>query len=246
MSKKGSRKQRVNLIKQIEKKRESKLLVYFCADRPPRGAGSQISSDAVRPLYDHLLAIAPKKIEKLDLFLYSIGGMVEAPWRIVSMLREFCERLTVIIPYKAYSAATLIALGTDEVIMGKKGELSPIDPTMRTIMPIPGVAQPMPIEFGVEDISSYLTFIKEVSGLTDQMALSQLINLLADKIAPPILGSIQRMHSHIRLIGRKLLSLHKPPMEEGRITSIVQALTEKMYAHGHVSEGKRQKKSDYK
>ncbi len=226
-----SRETRVNLIKQIEGKRKSKLLVYFCGDRHP--AGSQIAPDAVRPLYDHLLAIAPTELKRLDLFLYSIGGMVEAPWRIVTMLREFCEKLTIIIPYKAYSAATLISLGSDEIIMGKKGELGPIDPNLRIVMALSGSAQPMPTEFGVEDISSYLTFIKEVSGLTDQTALAQSINTLADKISPPILGSIQRMHSHIRLIARKLLSLSKPPMEESRITSIVQALTEKMYAHGH-------------
>jgi len=149
------------------------------------------------------------------------------------MLREFCEKLTIIIPYKSYSAATLIALGADEIIMSKKGELSPIDPILEMVMPLPGTKQPMPARFGVEDILSYLVFIKEVAGLTDQSALAQSIKVLADTLSPPVLGSIQRMHSHIRLIARKLLSLSKPPMEEGRITSIVQALTEKMYAHGH-------------
>jgi hypothetical protein len=231
MSTESPREERVNLMKQIEQKRKSKVLVYFCADRHP--AGSQISADAARTLYEHLLAIAPTKLKNLDLFLYSIGGMVEAPWRIVTMLREFCEKLTVIIPYKAYSAATLIALGSDEIIMSRKGELGPIDPTLHAVMPIPGSPQPMPIEFAVEDISSYIIFIREVAGLTDQSALGTSIAALADKIPPPILGSIQRMHSHIRLVARKLLSLCKPPMEERRITSIVQALTEKIYAHGH-------------
>jgi len=227
----SSREERVNLIKQIEEKRKSKLLIYFCADRHP--AGSQIASDAVRPLYEHLLAIAPQKITNLDLFIYSIGGMIEAPWRIVTMLREFCEKLAVIIPYKAYSAATLIALGADEIVMGKKGELSPIDPILEVVMRPPGLEQPMPAKFGVEDIMSYITFIRDTSGLTDQSAIVRLISLLADKISPPIIGSIQRMHSHIRLIARKLLSLAQPPIEESRITSIVQALTEKIYAHGH-------------
>jgi len=231
MSQDSSRQGSIDLIKQIEQRRKSRVLVYFCADRPP--SGSQIAPDAVRPLYDQLLTIAPTKLKNLDLFLYSVGGMVEAPWRIVTMLREFCEKFTIIIPYKSYSAATLIALGSDEIIMSTKGELGPIDPTLHAVMPMPGVAQPMPIQFGVEDISSYITFVKEVSGLTDQAALAQTVTLLADKISPPILGSIQRMHSHIRLIARKLLSLCRPPIEETRITSIVQALTEKMYAHGH-------------
>lgn len=226
-----SREERVKLLEAIEEKRGSKVLVYFCADRPI--SGSQVASDAVRPLYEHLLAIAPSpKIKIIDLYLYSIGGRVEAPWRIVSMLREFCKKLGVIIPYKAYSAATLIAMGSDEIVMGRKGELSPIDPSL---MMIPGGGPPQKQQLtrlGVEDVFSYLTFIKE-AGLTDQTALSQSISILAEKLSPQVLGLIQRARTHIRLVGRKLLSLRQPPLEERRIDTIVQALTEKMYAHGH-------------
>jgi len=225
------REERIKLLEAIEEKRGSKVLVYFCADRPI--AGSQVSSDAVRPLYEHLLAIAPSsKIEVIDLYLYSIGGRVEVPWRIVPMLREFCRKLGIIIPFKAYSAATLIAMGSDEIFMGKKGELSPVDPSL---MMLPG-GQPAPEEqptsLGVEDVFSYLTFIKE-AGLTDQTSLAQSVCILAEKLTPQVLGSIQRARDHIRLIGRKLLSLCQPPLEERRIETIVQALTEKMYAHGH-------------
>ena len=214
----------------IEEKRGSKVLVYFCADRPM--AGSQVASDAVRPLYEHLLAIAPSpKIKIIDLYLYSIGGRVEAPWRIVTMLREFCKKLGVIIPYKAYSAATLIAMGSDEIFMGRKGELSPIDPSL---MMLPGGVPPPKqlTRLGVEDVFSYLTFIRE-AGLTDQSALAQSAGILAEKLTPQVLGSIQRARTHIRLIGRKLLALCQPPLEERRIDTVVQALTEKMYAHGH-------------
>lgn len=225
------REERIKLLEAIEEKRGSKVLVYFCADRPI--AGSQVSSDAVRPLYEHLLAIAPSpKIKIIDLYLYSIGGRVEVPWRIVPMLREFCKKLGIIIPFKAYSAATLIAMGSDEIFMGKKGELSPVDPSL---MMLPG-GQPspkqQPTSLGVEDVFSYLTFIKE-AGLTDQTSLAQLVCILAEKLTPQVLGSIQRARDHIRLIGRKLLSLCQPPLEERRIETTVQALTEKMYAHGH-------------
>lgn len=225
-----SRKERIKLLEAIEQKRKSKVLVYFCADRPIQG--SQVATDAIRQLYEHLLAIAPsQKIELLDLYLYSVGGMVEAPWRIVPMLREFCNKFNTIIPYKAYSAATLIAMGSDEIVMGRKSELSPIDPSL---MMVPG-GQPLPQQptrLAIEDVFSYLVFIKE-AGLTDQGALSQSISILSEKLTPQVLGSIQRARSHIRLVGRKLLALCQPPLEERRIDAIIQALTEKMYAHGH-------------
>lgn len=190
-----SRKDRLKLIEKIEELRNSKLLVYFCGDRPLVPAN--IANDAIRPLYDHLLALTSgkEKIKTIDLFLYGIGGRLEVPWRIVTMIREFCENFNVIVPYKAYSAATLIALGADKIIMGKKGELSPIDPTLHVIVPEGAQPPPLPREIGVEDISSYITFMKERVGLTDQDALVQTITILAEKLTPVILGQVQRAYS---------------------------------------------------
>jgi len=230
----NSRESRLEIIRNIEGARGSKLLVYFCGDRP--GIPANIAGDAIRPLYDHLCTFATpgNKVELIDFYMYALGGRMEVPWRIATMLREFCESLNVIIPYKAYSAATLIALSADKIIMGRKGELSPIDPTLHLI--IPEEERPrmrLPPEIGVEDISAYITFVKERAGLTDQTALAKSIEILADKLTPPLLGQVQRSYSHIRLIARKLLSLCRPPLEERRIATIIEALTEKMYLHGH-------------
>src|SRR5574341_883633 len=114
----------VNLIEDLEKKRGSKVIVYFTGDRQP--FGSRIADDAVRPLYEHLLNFDFKGEQKImDLFIYSRGGDVSVPWRVASMIREFCEEFNVLVPYKAQSAATRLALGADNIIMGKKAELGP-------------------------------------------------------------------------------------------------------------------------
>jgi hypothetical protein len=185
-------------------------------------------------MYDHLLAFSSSGslLEQIDLFLYSVGGRMDVPWRIVTMIREFCRRLNVIVPYKAYSAATLIALGADKIVMGRKGELSPIDPALQVLSP-EGIPSRLPPQIGVEDIASYITFIKERAGLTDQAALAQSINILAQEVTPPVLGQIQRAHSHIRLVGSKMLGLCQPRIEERQARTIVEALTEKIYLHGH-------------
>lgn len=126
----GDRKSRGELIKKIEAKRKSGVIVYFTADRQP--FGSRIAEDAVRPLYDQLLSLAERKPppKSIDLFLYSRGGDVGVPWRISSMIREFCTQYAVLIPYRAQSAATLLCLSADDIVMGKKAELGPIDPTL--------------------------------------------------------------------------------------------------------------------
>jgi ATP-dependent protease ClpP protease subunit len=219
--------ERKNLIKQIQQIKGSKVIVYFTGDRVPISA--RIAEDAVRPLFEHILSIG--RNEKIDLFLYSRGGDVSVPWRIVSMFREFCNEFSILIPYKAHSAATLISLGGDKIVMGKKAELSPIDPTL-VKMAIGEIAG-QPQEISVEDVNSYITFIKERANINDQLALAQMVSILANNITPLTLGSVNRQNSHIRLVARKLLTSRKEKLEEAKINSIIETLTEKIYSHGH-------------
>jgi len=226
-----SREYRMGLIDKIEELRGSNVLVYLTGDRQP--IGSRIAEDAVRPLYKHLLASSQAATgrHKVDLFLYSRGGDVSVPWRIVTMIREFCQEFGVLIPYKAHSAATMISLGADQIVMGKKAELSPIDPTL--VRATVGEATVPPPEISVEDVSSYISFMRERANISDQTALAQVVSQLASHLTPLTLGSVNRQYSHIRLVARKLLTSRNEKIEEGRIGTIIDALTEKMYSHGH-------------
>lgn len=227
------REERQALIREIEELRDSRVLVYFAGDRPL--AGTQIADDVVRPMYDHLQNIdkISSSPRRLDLYLYSVGGVMETPWKIVTMLREFCDELHVVIPYKAYSSATLLAIGADKIWMTRKAELGPIDPSL-TFEPSPDRPAPFLLrDLGVEDVASYVKFLRNRAGLTDQSALAGAIGTLAEQLTPTLLGRIERIYSHIRLVARKLLSLCQPPLDEAKVTSIVEALTEKSYIHGH-------------
>ncbi|MDP3106034.1 MAG: hypothetical protein Q8M95_15685 [Candidatus Methanoperedens sp.] len=225
------RNERIELIQKIQKYRGSKVLVYFTGDRRP--IPSIIAEDAVLLLYNHLLALQSLEpiTKKIDLFLYTRGGDVSVPWRVVTMIREFCNEYSVLIPYKAYSAGTMITLGADKIVMGKKAELSPIDPTL--MKAVNKEASAPPSEISVEDVSSYISFMRERANITDQSALAQVVSQLANHLTPLTLGSVNRQYSHIRLVARKLLMSRKEKIEEGRAGTIIEALTEKMYSHGH-------------
>ncbi len=225
------RNKRVELIQRIQELRGSKVLVYFTGDR--HQLPSQIAEDAVLPLYKHLLALiaSEPKTEKMDLFLYTRGGDVSVPWRVVTMIREFCNEFSVLIPYKAHSAGTMIALGADRMVMGKKAELSPIDPSL--VRAANREATAPPSEISVEDVSSYISFMRERANITDQSALAQVVSQLANHLTPLTLGSVNRQHSHIRLVARKLIMSRKEKIEESRVGNIIESLTEKMYSHGH-------------
>lgn len=220
---------RKNLIAALEDKRCSKVIVYFTGDRQPFGA--RIAEDAVRPLYDHLQSLEFSGRKKLDLFLYSRGGDVSVPWRIASMIREFCDEFNVLVPYKAQSAATLLSLGADNIVMGRKAELGPIDPTL--VKATAGEAVAPPQEISVEDVNSFLSFVRERANINDQVALAQMVGNLISQISPLTLGSVNRQSSHIRLVARKLLTSRKEKIDEEKISAIIETLTEKIYSHGH-------------
>ncbi len=222
---------RQNLIRQLEASRNSRVLTYVLSDR--QGATAQIAEDAVRPLYDHLRAMG--RVPSIDLFLYSVGGFTDVPWRIVTMIREYADRFGVIVPYKAMSAATMIALGADEIVLGPKGELGPIDPQLSVQHGREG-GTPVQEQLSVEDIMSYLRLLRERVGLSDQAALAAPVAILAQKLDPWILGQINRAHSHIRTVARKLLtarSAQGTPLDEQKIGVIIETLAEKTYQHGH-------------
>jgi hypothetical protein len=115
--------------------------------------------------------------------------------------------------------------------MGKKAELGPIDPVL--LKEVIGESAVPPAEISVEDVNSYITFLKERANITDQSALMQLVSILANYLTPLTLGSVNRQNSHIRLVARKLLTYKKEKPEEAKINSIIETLTEKIYSHGH-------------
>ena len=64
----------------------------------------------------------------LDLIIHSPGGSAEAAESLVEYLRERFGHIRVFVPVAAMSAATMMALAADELVMGQHSQLGPIDP----------------------------------------------------------------------------------------------------------------------
>ena len=62
--------ERLPLYHELEKLRQSKVLVYCTSDRP--NLNTQIASDILNPFTEHLDQIGD--VEKISLFLYTRGG----------------------------------------------------------------------------------------------------------------------------------------------------------------------------
>lgn len=226
---------RVKILQQIGRARKSHVIAYITSTRT--GLEVQMAMDTVRHVYDHLEAISERnngELVNIDLFIHSNGGDGTVPWRLVTLIREYAARFGVLVPYRAFSAATLTALGADVVLMHPMGMLGPTDATVTNqFNPLdPRTQQPLGIS--VEDVAAYLALIKEDAGIQHEDQLVTAFNLLAEKAHPLALGNVKRHMSQSRMMARKLLSLHMDADDHAhRVTNIVENLTSKSFFHGH-------------
>ncbi|TKJ28466.1 MAG: hypothetical protein CEE40_11570 [Chloroflexi bacterium B3_Chlor] len=227
-----SREQRKALIEAIENKRDSKVIAYVTSDR--RGLEVQIAGDVVPVLHEHILAIPEAERSKLDLFLYSRGGHGDVPWSIVSMFREYCQEgsFSVLIPYRAHSAATVIALAADEIVMTKKSELSPIDITL--VGPYSekdeDTKQRLPIS--VEDVKGYFSLLEKVGCKRTDEKMNA-FELLTDRVHSLALGRVYRALQETELVALRLLSTRATPFSEEDNRKIVEKISSEIYSHEH-------------
>jgi len=72
--------------------------------------------------------------EGLDVVLHMPGGSPEATTSIVHYLRSEFAHVRVFVPLAAMSAATMLALSANEIVMGSHSQLGPTDPQVVTRM----------------------------------------------------------------------------------------------------------------
>ncbi|MDE0090217.1 MAG: hypothetical protein OXP12_02535, partial [Thaumarchaeota archaeon] len=78
------RQERIDLIRKIERQTNSKILVYITGDR--HGLETKISHDVFPFIYKHLEKI--ENSQKINLFIYTTGGITISGYGIVNMIRE--------------------------------------------------------------------------------------------------------------------------------------------------------------
>ncbi len=112
------------LIKDIEAITQRNLVVYFTdCDR----TNAQIDQSDDVAIYELLSKINGKAI---DLLLETNGGVTDATEKICGLLRQATDNLRVIVPRRAKSNGTVIALCGSCILMGIESELGPIDPSI--------------------------------------------------------------------------------------------------------------------
>jgi hypothetical protein len=101
---------------------EGTFLTYWTSE-----SGSICSND-VQAMYEALQAVRPG--ERITIFVKSDGGDGTSSLRLIHLLREYARQLIVLAPLECASAATMLALGADEIHMGPLAFLTPIDTSL--------------------------------------------------------------------------------------------------------------------
>jgi len=236
--------ERTPLIKELEKIRKSRVITYCTSDRQGP-INARIALDVIPVISKQLQAIG--KAKNIDLFLYSSGGDTMVPWRVVSMIREYCDEFSVLVPYKAHSAATMIALGADEIVMSDLSEISPIDPSTANIFnPVDPQNPQNKIPISVEDVMAFFDLAKNKFGIKNDEELAKIFNKFVEsnpQIHPLALGNVNRTHNLIRILAKRLLKSHKKPIKEEEVEKIVDYFTYSLYSHQYFI-GRKEAKED--
>ena len=198
------------------------LLVYTA--NPGHPFAFIMSQDA--PLLEDLLRTLDSKVGYL--MVTSPGGDPNAAEKMLIMCRgRFTDGFFVVVPNYAKSAATMIALGGDKVLMGYLAELGPIDPQLQ-LSPLLGPS--LPARSFIDGLENIRMKVKK-EGDPVQMYLPML-----SQIRPEIIAICQSAIEDSRSFAEKWLKrymLKGDPKQAERVAEWL-STGEKYKSHGKV------------
>jgi len=209
------------------------------------GLSTQFQDDLKEPLF-RVLKETCKSDDKLDVLLYTRGGATNAVWPIVGLLREFDADFEVLVPFRAHSSGTMLALAAKKIVMSPLAELSPIDPTTANqFNPRDPGNQQARLGIAVEDVTSYQEFWKQVFDVNQGesqneeekrarfVLLQPHLMRLSTEVHPLALGNVQRVYMQIRVLAKMLLGHHHKSDDEA-LKHIIDSFTKGYYSHHHM------------
>ena len=118
---------RLKYIEAIRQVTGRAVIVYASGWLRKDGSGidASVTSADVHALMESCHGVEDRRV---DLIIHSPGGSPTAAEQMINYLRTQFDELVAYIPLQAKSAATMMALGCDEIWMGRHSELGPIDP----------------------------------------------------------------------------------------------------------------------
>ncbi len=216
-----------SLIKKAEEVLGGTLITYW---NNPRG---EVCHNDVVAFYDLLERIGRQS--RIFIFLKSDGGNGQASLRIVNLLRKYCDEITALAPLECASAATMIAIGANEIRMGPMAYLTSVDTSLAHDL--------SPVDRDNDRVAVSLDELNRVIMLWQKEKSKDAENpyrSLFEYVHPLVIGAVDRAESLSIMICRDLLSYHID--DKALVEEISQVLNSKYPSHGYpilLEEAKR-------
>jgi hypothetical protein len=208
------------IIKKLNSLLGGTIICYF---NNPRGS---ICHDDVVALYELLETLG--KTPEIYIFIKSSGGNGQASLRLVNVLRQYCDRVIALVPLECASAATMVTLGANEILMGPMAYLTAVDTSLTHSL--------SPIDRDNERVSVSLDELTRVVRLwqaqrTDSDSRENPYQQLFQHVHPLVIGAVDRAESLSIMLCKELLAYHI--LDEAVADHIANALNAKYPSHSY-------------
>lgn len=211
---------RQSLIKDIELETSTSLICYVAP------AHLQIDRLDTVAMVDLLHNITPGT--PIDLLLHSPGGDIDAAEKLITLVRRRAGNapVRVVVPDFAKSAATLIALGADEIVMSDSSELGAIDPQI-DLPSSNGHVSTMSAQSYLDAFHLHAERLKDDP--TDPVAA-----LMLSKMEPAMVRKLERMVDRSKSIAESLLAAMVKDPDRAKEIAAQLSDTTRWHSHGQM------------
>jgi len=164
--------------------------------------------------------------DTIYLFIKSDGGSGQVSLRMVNLLRQHCRNLVALVPLECASAATMITLGANQILMGPTAFLTAVDTSLNHAL--------SPLDRDNDRVSVSLDELNRVIRRWRAEQADSTENPYKSLFAyvhPLVIGAVDRAESLSVMLCRELLAYHIA--DEAKAHQIAATLNSKYPSHSY-------------
>ena len=206
------------IIAQLEAHLQAPLLCYWNSHR------GGICANDVLALYQIMEYV--QQTDTAYVFIKSDGGSGKEALRMINLIRGHCNKLVSLVPLECASAATMMAIGADEIHMGPMAFLSSVDTSLTHDL--------SPLDRDNDRVSVSLDELNRVVKLwrrNTEDTGSNPYKSLFEYVHPLVIGAVDRAESLSIMLCEELLSYHID--DKQRVRQIAEVLNAGYPSHSY-------------
>ncbi len=208
------------IVVELEKQLKTPVITYW------NGPNGSVCHNDVFAFYELLETI--KYHDKIHFFIKSSGGNGQASIRIINLLRQYTDKVVALVPLECASAATMLAIGADEIQMGSMAYLSAVDTSLtHDLSPLD--RDNYRVSVSLDELNRIVRLWEKHQKKEDQS--TNPYQALFEHIHPLVIGAVDRAESLSIMLCEQILSTHLKDKE--KIKKIASTLNSKYPSHAY-------------